>query len=470
MQSNTRALPAVALVSLCLAAPANADEPAKPAATPAPTAAKGDELESMPTEAGPVPVPSKMLASWREALVLASAQDPDYSVALLEVDRQKGVARQTLAGTLPTITATGNVTFNLIQADVQGFDTGTGSVVTRTVPASPTASAGISLRQPLIAPRVWWAIGTADEQVKLAETSVQNRQRVLVAALADAIVTEVTAERIAEVNRVGLRAAEERLRLQKRRRTLGAGSDLDIVRYEQDVVAAKASYDSGDETLVQARERLGLLLGSTEGVGVKPDISIDEIKSTLGKICKKGQLVDRSDLQVLIKQKEISERALTDADLMYAPTADLLANFNYSSEQIIGDGHASFSIQGVLTVPIWDGGARYGVRRSAEAVVKQQSERIDGAVRSAKVEMTQSERAVQVAQNAQSIAERNRDLAKTSDRLVQVAFEEGGNVTSFDLVDAARRVREAELQLTVRELELVRAKIAALLADSNCSY
>lgn len=234
-----------------------------------------------------------------------------------------------MAGTLPTITATGNVTFNLIQADVQGFDTGTGSVVTRTVPASPTASAGISLRQPLIAPRVWWAIGTADEQVKLAETSVQNRQRVLVAALADAIVTEVTAERIAEVNRVGLRAAEERLRLQKRRRTLGAGSDLDIVRYEQDVVAAKASYDSGDETLVQARERLGLLLGSTDGVGVKPDISIDGIESTLGKICKKGQLVDRSDLQVLIKQKEISERALTDADLLYAPTADLLANFDY---------------------------------------------------------------------------------------------------------------------------------------------
>lgn len=54
---------------------------------------------------------------------------------------------------------------------------------------------------------------------------------------------------------------------------------------------------------------------------------------------------------------------------------------------------------------------------------------------------------------------------------MQVAFEEGGNVTSFNLVDAARRVREAELQLTVRELELVRAaKIAALLADSNCTY
>lgn len=69
----------------------------------------------------------------------------------------------------------------------------------------------------------------------------------------------------------------------------------------------------------------------------------------------------------------------------------------------------------MLAVSIWDGGARYGVRRSAEAVVKQQSERIDGAVRSAKVEMTQSERAVQVAaQNAQSIAERNRDLAKTA--------------------------------------------------------
>ncbi|NUP08976.1 MAG: TolC family protein [Polyangiaceae bacterium] len=480
-RSIVRAFCAVAL--LACAQPALAQPaPKKPPAgdtSPTPVQPKdpeeltGEKKDTVPPEeepVAPVPVAAKRLASWREAVVLASAENTDYSISILEVDRFEGIYRQTLAGTLPTITAQGSVTFNLVRSDVQSIDFETGAIETRTVPSSPTAMASVSVRQPLIAPRTWWAIGTAQDQVDLAKTSVEDRKRILIGSVADGIVTVVTAERQAEVNRVSYKAAQDRLRLMKKRKELGAGSDLDIVRFQQDLVVARSTLVQGDEVLRQARERLALALGTTGEYGVEPDISIDDIQDTLARACGKGDLADRADIRALRQQVDISERAVTDADLLYAPTADVVSQFSYSSEDLVGDKNYAFSIQGVLTVPIWDGGARYGVRRSAVAVVKEQEERLKGAERAAKVEITQSDRSVIVAQETLAIAEAARDLAKQTDDLTRRAFEEGAqNVTSFDLVDASRRLREAEVTVTLRELELVRAKISAMLATSNCS-
>ena len=60
-------------------------------------------------------------------------------------------------------------------------------------------------------------------------------------------------------------------------------------------------------------------------------------------------------------------------------------------------------------------------------------------------------------------------MVKSSARLSRVAFESGTG-TSFDLVDSGRRQREAELDLAVKEFDVVKAKIAALLATATCEY
>ncbi len=59
------------------------------------------------------------------------------------------------------------------------------------------------------------------------------------------------------------------------------------------------------------------------------------------------------------------------------------------------------------------------------------------------------------------------DLAKETARLSQIAFESGAG-TSLDLIDSGRVLRQAELDLAVKELSVVQAKIAALLAMSAC--
>ena len=70
---------------------------------------------------------------------------------------------------------------------------------------------------------------------------------------------------------------------------------------------------------------------------------------------------------------------------------------------------------------------------------------------------------------ASIVAETSRKLSEQADRLARTNFELGQG-TSLELVEAARRLREAEIQLAVREFELVQAKIRALLSLSICRY
>ena len=65
------------------------------------------------------------------------------------------------------------------------------------------------------------------------------------------------------------------------------------------------------------------------------------------------------------------------------------------------------------------------------------------------------------------VSAKSRDIAAESARLSKVAFVNGSG-TSFDLVDTARRQREAEIDLAIKEFEVVRAKIASFLAEANC--
>src|SRR5262249_14682047 len=131
--------------------------------------------------------------------------------------------------------------------------------------------------------------------------------------------------------------------------------------------------------------------------------------------------------------------------------------------------HYAWSIQGLLTIPIWDGGSRYGEARVARANVAESKEKLEIAKRGATLEARQAARSVEVADETRKIAEQSNALAKETARLAQVAFD-AGSTTSFELVDAAQRQRQAELNLAVKEFDLVKARITALLASSGCTY
>ncbi|WP_437767633.1 TolC family protein [Sorangium sp. So ce764] len=455
---------------------------AAPATTP-PTAAAApapmpQRIEVNDPALAPVPPPARTLASWNDARGMIEQRSVEFAIAVQEVARAEGVARRALAAALPSLDARGDVDHELAGggavrlppglAPAPGEPTGAFQDVED---APTTLRASLTLRQPVLAPRAWYGIGTARRSVDVARLSLEDRRRITVGAVADAVVSIVTAERVSEINRVGLRSALERLELTRRRERLGTGTKLDVVRAEQDVALARATLVSGDEALRKAREALGAVLGERGEVGVPQGFSLNAIAAEVQSECAEARSDQRADVRAARAELEIAERNLTDAKLAFAPYVDLSSTL--SAQTSLGDESTrrarswGWSIGAVLTVPLWDGGARYGDLQINRAVVEQQRVRLGAVERTAGLETTQAVRGVAVAEQSRAVAEQSRDLARETARLTQVAFE-AGTATSFDLVESGRRQREAELDLAVREFEVVKAKITALLASASC--
>ena len=129
--------------------------------------------------------------------------------------RAEAQARVALAGSLPTITGSANLTDNLLRKEITTYDTspmlqtppGAPIPVTTTIPTAVTYGGTLTLTQPLLALRAWHAKGTAEMAKDAARLGVQERKRTIALGAASAIVSLVTAERVAELNRVGLRGA-----------------------------------------------------------------------------------------------------------------------------------------------------------------------------------------------------------------------------------------------------------------------
>ncbi|MGK3994022.1 TolC family protein [Sorangium sp. So ce1024] len=441
--------------------------PAAPAATPA-----IQRIEVDDPALAPVPPPARTLASWNEARAVIDQRSADLAIAVQEVARAEGVARRALAAALPSLDARGNLTHRLAgDQTTVGAPPGQDPTIPRSDLFPTSASASLTLSQPILAPRAWYGIGTANLSVEVAKLSLEDRRRVTIGAVADAVVSIITAERVSEVNRVGLRSALERLELTRRRERLGTGTKLDVVRAEQDVALARATLVTGDEALRKAREALGAVLGERGEVGVPPTFSLNGIAAEMQSQCAQGRSDQRADVRAARAELEIAERNLTDAKLAFAPYAELSSTLQaqtaFGNDLGISTRSWEWSISAVLTIPIWDGGARYGDLRVNRALVEQQRARIGVAERAAELDTAQAVRGVAVAEQARAVAEQARDLARETARLTQVAFE-AGTATSFDLVESGRRQREAEIDLAVREFEVVRAKITALLASASC--
>jgi outer membrane protein TolC len=418
----------------------------------------------------PVPPAPHVVASWEDALGTVRARSTDLRVLLDDIERSNGQWREALAGSLPTIAASGSYSVNLLRGQETLCVPGGGPCATVAILNASSYGGSVTLSQPVLAARAWHAVKTADVVRQTAELTAEDEKRLLTVALANAVVSVVTGERMSEVNRVGLRAALDRLALARRRVALGAGNALDTVRADQDVAVARSSLVSGDETLRRARDALGLALGSTEPWGVPPDVNLNGLETSVRASCGPTSGVEeRADIAAAQQQTVVARRNVDDVWLQFAPTVDVVTTLSASSGLFANGLHEAWSITGVLNVPLFDGGARYGALRDTRAQADQAAQRLEGARRNAVVQIEQARRGIDVAEESRRVAEQARDLARETERLSRVAFQ-AGTGTSLDLIDSGRRLREAETQLALQEYGVVQARIAAFLALARCRW
>lgn len=425
----------------------------------------------------PPPPASRVLTSWRQAIDLARRQSTSLKTSLARVDEANGLARQALSFALPQLSASAGVDHHLLRRDVSGETVavinGAPAVVSfsRTEPDPPTTIRGaLDLRVPIFVPASWHSHGTALDAVELARLDLKETERLVVRGIADSIVLTVTAERLADVTRVSLASALSTVDLNKRRQQLGASSMLDVLRAEQLVQDARANVVTADETLLRSREALGAAIGSYDAYGVHADIRLDTLAQDARTYCRQDEKIDsRPDVIAANANVALAERRKNGVDWSFWPTVDAVSTLSFVDprERSLNGGSLAWTVGGQLSWLLYDGGLRYGQRDEFAAKERIAKEQLTDVRLRANTEVVQALRAVRVATVNLEVFAKSREIAAETARLAKVAFMNGSG-TSFDLVDTAGRQRQAEIDLTVKEFELLRARVAAFLALASC--
>jgi outer membrane protein TolC len=413
-----------------------------------------------------VPPPANQVTSWADVLRLVRQRSTALHIAVAQTTQASAQERHALAGALPTLSASGNVSRVLLH-EVSG------------APPFPYArtpyGASVDLKQPLINFNAWYSVGTAKERTRVADLSEKDTQRTLLATAAQAAVSVITASRVADSNRVSLASDLSTLELTKRRAALGAATAVDVLRTEQEVATARAQLVTGDESLRQAREALGAALGFTEGWGVSTDLRVEDLERTASSACKSvGDLNARSD--VLSAQHNVlaAKRDRNAVDYTFLPTVDLVSHLSYANPYTLTVNGSSlgnltqWTIGAQLNWTLFDGGDRYSQIQSTDAAETIASEQLTQKKRDATLQLTQADRAILVAQASLEVSTSARDVAKEQARLARLAFINGSG-TSFDLVDSARALREAEIDLLIKQFQVFQARLTAFLSKANCT-
>ncbi len=428
-----------------------------------------------------VPPPRRVLSSWKEALDLLRARSTTLRVSLDQVLQAEAQTILALAQYLPWAggcsggsnplggCANGSYTHQLITNKVAPSNNSQ-LLPGSTLPPSDLFNASISFSQDIINVQEFDQISINELGEKVSRLSVADTKRTLELSLANDIVSVVTAERSADLNRIGLHVALEQLEITRRKLALGAATGLDEVRAKQNVANARAALVTGDEALREAREALGLALGVPEETGVSPGINVTGIADDAENECRLLKTVDeRPDIAAARASLDVAKRNLRNLWYSFLPAVTGQSTISGSSITNQGYPNPTWSIGAVLSVPIFDGGNRYGSIKNARAAEDIAVQNLESARRQAIIQVEQVRRQVEVAEVANVVARDQRDLAAQNDSMTQAAYVRGQG-SSVDLVVASEAHRQAELSLALAEFNVVKAHLAAIMALAVCPW
>lgn len=410
--------------------------------------------------------PKRVVHSWREALSLLRKNSLDLRRASAQVSAARGQARIALAQALPTLTAGAQLNHHLITGTITDA-----SGQTFTQPNPQTIwGASANLQMPLFAPAAWFDYGTAKDQIRQSELAFKDAERRVIAGLAEALVSLLTTERTAEVSRVSLEGALGSLELNRRRAELGMGVQIDVLRAEQEVARSRAQVINANESVERAREALGLALGLSEPAGITPDLELDDLSKDAQATCEsKGSVEERPDVLAQRAAEDIGRRRVRSVSRAFFPTLTANSTLAYSgfSRFSPNGGNTTWTIGAALSWNLYDGGARYGLKRQRQAEAEQAAATTEELRRNATIEVNRALRAVTVADSALRVSEDARSSATKNAALARSKLLLGSG-SSFDVVDTQRAKREAELDVTLREFEVLRSRIQAFLVLASC--
>lgn len=432
-----------------------------------------DELALPPVDddmLAPPPQPEKVLTSWRQGLKQVKDLSTLLRSAYANQRAAEGRTRQAWAPSLPQLTGTGSIGHHLLLGEAAGIGGGGEEIAVPIIDPASTYVATIQLQQSVVNLSLWNKIGTAGSAERSAEYSAQDAERQVIGILSRAILGVITAERIAEISRVSLQSTLVNLKLTESRHQLGDATAVDVLRAQAQVDVTRAELIGSNELVRKSRETLGLALGEAEPWGLSERINFDTLWEDARSTCEKqSNVMHRSDLMAKTQDVHTAELALDDYTYAFIPSISFVGEMEYTDpiKRSLNQEHVTWSIGGLLTWNLYDGGLRYGAHTTNDGLLDAAQAQLTEARRQAIIEVERTQREVHVATSVLTVTTNARENQAKAAELARIAFIHGSG-TAFILVDETRRLREAELNEAVKEFNLVTTQIEATLAISNC--
>lgn len=385
-----------------------------------------------------------------EAVRRAVVRNSSAVIAQQEIARAQAIVEEVRAPALPILTGNGAAT---------RLDHARGIFTPRS-----QLNANLSLTVPLLAPARWLAWSHASDQVRVAELSAEDLKRTVAVAAARAYLGVMAQHRLVLITTEARDAAKAHLDDAHARFEVGSGNRLDEVRAGQELASDEAQLSSALAALQRATEALGVLVGEEGPVEVEDQLALPP-SPTPDEALHEAQ-EKRPDVRAAQERSRAAHKVESDSYADYLPLLSAVLQPFYQTPATPTVPETGWQAQLVLSVPLFDGGARYGFRKERAALAAESKEQVDGLLRQARADVRIAFEALRRADEGLGSARQASKLSHDALDMTMLAYREGAT-NDLEVVDAERRARDADTAALSAEDTARQARIDLLAASGR---
>ncbi len=398
----------------------------------------------------------------QEAYRLAAAHSPTLRAAEAAIEQARGYRRQALAAFLPTlggglswqhnepVTKLEMANFVPDPTSPIGISIGDPPSVSREITKRDALGLQVSLDVPLFVGPAIPAYQNARDQIDVARLQAVRARQGLLFGVAGQFHRALGARRSAAILRVTASLAEEHLKAARARLAAGDSARLLVTR-------AEIEYDQARENLLQAEAQqdieeraLGVLLGVDGPVAVA-DVPPQQAPAPAEAALLAEALRTRVDCQAAEAQVKMAERQRAAAYWRFAPVLGGNVTYRRSNQTGFSGENDSWVMGLTLSVPLYDGGKRYGELTAAAAAITAARSQAQACGDTTRSDVLRALGELRAAHAALTVSRHREALARENQTSTQKAYQSGA-ASSLELLDANTAFAQASLAVMAEEL------------------
>lgn len=387
--------------------------------------------------------------TFEDAVQRATTRNTNLELAQEDVRRAEALVQQARSTWLPTLSANGTYTRLDSDRELSG----------RVIAAANSINGNVTLTVPIIAPRSWVTTARAKDDREISKLTLTDTRRQVALVAGRAYLTVIGQKRVLESTVQARDTARAHEEFSKSRFVGGVGNRLDAVRAAQERATSETRVQTQALALVRAQEALGILLGENGPIDAT-DVTLGAPPTLAAAL---SEAESRSDVVVTKERAESARKSVRDSYADYLPLLTGIAQPFYQNPASLTLPTTGWQAQLLLTIPLFDGGNRYGLKHERDALYNQAKTNLDAALRQARSEVRLGFESVQRADEALVQAREAAKLAQEALELSQLAYRAGAT-SNIEVVDAERRARDAAIDAAVAEDAARQARLDLLAA------